>query len=199
MNKNVKKNRFLKEFLTISSKKGWNLDVYKETIKKLKYNPNDLDKLFPAKIDDLILYYNFIINEKLSNNFKKKKFDKKSVRLSILNAVKIRFELLNKDKDSIKKSLIFLSNPSKQILSSKLIYKTVDYIWRLIGDKSKDYNFYTKRAILVSIYSLAIFIWISDKSNSLNKTFNFLEKSIMNMNIVTNIKEKLKQTLNQIL
>ena len=80
-----------------------------------------------------------------------------------------------------------------------MIYKTVDYIWKLIGDKSTDYNFYTKRAILASIYSFATVVWISDKSNNLDKTFNFLEKSIMNMNIVTNIKEKLKKTLNQIL
>ncbi len=195
----VKKKRFLKEFLTISPNLGWNIEAFNKTAKKLKYNQSLIIKLFPKKLDDLIIFFNQITNDQLSRSFKKKRFNKKSIRLSILNAVKIRFEILNKDKDSIKKSLVFLSNPSKQILSSKLVYKTVDHIWKLIGDKSSDYNFYTKRAILGSIYSLAAVIWISDKSNDLEKTFNFLDKSIMNMNIVTNVKQKIKETINKIL
>jgi len=79
------------------------------------------------------------------------------------------------------------------------LYKTSDHIWKLIGDKSTDYNFYTKRALLASIYSLAVIIWINDKSNNLDKTFNFLDKSIMNMNLVSNIKQKLKETVSKFL
>ena len=92
-----------------------------------------------------------------------------------------------------------MSNPSKQFLSGKIIYKTVDHIWKLIGDLSNDYNFYTKRAILASIYSFAMIMWLNDKNKNLDKTFNFLEKSIMNMNVVSNIKSKLKETINQFL
>tara|TARA_Y100000590_G_scaffold241571_1_gene271611 strand:- start:187 stop:786 length:600 start_codon:yes stop_codon:yes gene_type:complete len=197
MDNQVKKKRFLNEFLRISLKNGWSLATFEKTKKKLKYNQLIIDKIFPKKLDDLILFFNYLTNTKVSSIYKKKKFNKKSIRISVLNAVKIRFEVLNENKEAIKKSIIFLSKPSKQILSSKLIYKTVDHVWKLIGDKSTDYNFYTKRAILASIYSFALLIWINDKSDDLNKTFNFLEKSIMNMNIITNIKKKLKETIAQ--
>ncbi len=199
MNDQVKKNRFLKEFLVISSINGWNLDSFEKTKKKLKFNSDLANKLFTNKLDDLILFYNFSTNDQLSKIYKKRRFNKKSIRLSILNAIKIKFELLNKNKDSVKKSSIFLSNPSKQFLSGKIIYKTVDHIWKLIGDLSNDYNFYTKRAILASIYSFAMIMWLNDKNKNLDKTFNFLEKSIMNMNVVSNIKSKLKETINQFL
>ena len=199
MNDQVKKNRFLKEFLVISSINGWNLDSFEKTKKKLKFNSDLVNKLFTNKLDDLILFYNFSTNDQLSKIYTKRRFNKKSIRLSILNAIKIKFELLNKNKDSVKKSSIFLSNPSKQFLSGKIIYKTVDHIWKLIGDLSNDYNFYTKRAILASIYSFAMIMWLNDKNKNLDKTFNFLEKSIMNMNVVSNIKSKLKETINQFL
>ena len=199
MNNQLKKNKFLKEFLIISSDKGWTISSFEETKKKLKYNKSLINNLFPKKLDDLILFFNYVTNNRLSRIYKKKKFNKKSIRICVLNAVKIRFELLNPYKDSIKKSLFFLFNPSRQILLNKLIYKTVDHVWRLIGDKSTDYNFYTKRAILASIYSFAVAIWINDKSNDLDKTFNFLDKSIMNMNIVNNIKQKLKDTICKVL
>ena len=199
MQKHTKKNRFLKEFLRISSNKGWNISTYNETQKKLKFNKNLLNEIFPKDLEDLILYFNYFTNNELSKIYKKKRFNKKSIRISVLNAVKIRFELLNNNKSSIKNSLSFLSKPNKQILSSKLLYKTSDHIWKLIGDKSTDYNFYTKRALLASIYSLAVIIWINDKSNNLDKTFNFLDKSIMNMNLVSNIKQKLKETVSKFL
>ena len=195
MDKLVKKDKFLSKFLKLSSNKGWNMLVFEETQKKLKYNSSLVEELFPRKLDDLILFFNYVTNDKLSRTYKKKRLNKKSIRVSVLNAVKIRFELLNTNKDSIKKSLFFLSNPSKQILSGKLIYKTVDHVWRLIGDKSTDYNFYTKRAILASIYSAAIMIWINDKSYNLDKTFSFLDKSIMNMNIISVLKEKFSRFL----
>ena len=200
MNNQVQKNRFLKDFLVVSSKDGWNLNVFNKVKKKLKYSSTLINKLFPKKLEDLILFYNVAINQELSKIYKKRKFDKKKgIRISILNAVKTRFELMEKNKETIKKSLLLFSNPSYQILSSKLIYNTVDHIWKLIGDKSSDYNFYTKRAILASIYSFAIFIWINDRSKNLDKTFNFLEKSIMNMNLVTTVKNRLKKTINQFL
>ena len=195
MDKSVKKDKFLRKFLKLSSKKGWTIAVFEETQKKLKYNSSLIEELFPRKLDDLILFFNYVTNDKLSRAYKKKRFNKKSIRISVLNAVKIRFELLNTNKDSIKKSLFFLSNPSKQILSGKLIYKTVDYVWKLIDDKSTDYNFYTKRIILASIYSAAIMIWINDKSDNLDKTFSFLDKSIMNMNIISVLKEKFSKFL----
>ena len=195
MDKLVKKDKFLSKFLKLSSNKGWNMLVFEETQKKLKYNSSLVEELFPRKLDDLILFFNYVTNDKLSRTYKKKRFNKKSIRVSVLNAVKIRFELLNTNKDSIKKSLFFLSNPSKQILSGKLIYKTVDYVWKLIDDKSTDYNFYTKRVILASIYSAAIMIWINDKSDNLDKTFSFLDKSIMNMNIISVLKEKFSKFL----
>ena len=195
MDKLVKKDKFLSKFLKLSSNKGWNMLVFEETQKKLKYNSSLVEELFPRKLVDLILFFNYVTNDKLSRTYKKKRFNKKSIRVSVLNAVKIRFELLNTNKDSIKKSLFFLSNPSKQILSGKLIYKTVDYVWKLIDDKSTDYNFYTKRIILASIYSAAIMIWINDKSDNLDKTFSFLDKSIMNMNIISVLKEKFSKFL----
>ena len=195
MDKLVKKDKFLSKFLKLSSNKGWNMLVFEETQKKLKYNSSLVEELFPRKLDDLILFFNYVTNDKLSRAYKKKRFNKKSISISVLNAVKIRFELLNTNKDSIKKSLFFLSNPSKQILSGKLIYKTVDYVWKLIDDKSTDYNFYTKRIILASIYSAAIMIWINDKSDNLDKTFSFLDKSIMNMNIISVLKEKFSKFL----
>ena len=66
-------------------------------------------------------------------------------------------------------------------------------MWISINDKSTDYNFYTKRAILGTIYSVVILFWLNDKSNKLDKTYNLLEKLIMNMNFISYLKKCLKE------
>ena len=149
--------------------------------------------LFPNKLNDLVFYFSDFINKKMITAYKKKRINKKSLRLQILTLLKIRFSILNEYKSVIKESMVFLCSPSKQLLSSKLIFKTADFMWISINDKSTDYNFYTKRAILGTIYSVVILFWLNDKSNKLDKTYNLLEKLIMNMNFISSLKECLKE------
>ena len=54
--------------------------------------------------------------------------------------------------------------------------KFSDRVWRLLGDKSVDFNFYTKRMILSQILINSILYWRG--SNNLSKTEIFIEKQI---------------------
>ena len=191
--------KFLRTFLQFLDKFDWNLDTFKKTQKKLKYSDNLANSLFPNNIDDLLLFFNNFINIKMINIYKKKRFNKSSVRSKILNSLKIRFGILNQYRNSIKKSIKYLSRPSKQFLSTKLIYNIVDAIWTNIGDKSKDINFYSKRVILATIYGSAILFWLNDNSKNLDKTNNFLEKSIMNMNVISSLKENFRKKFSNFL
>ena len=79
--------------------------------------------LFPNKLNDLVFYFSDFINKKMITPYKKKRINKKSLRLQILTLLKIRFSILNEYKSVIKESMVFLCSPSKQLLSSKLIFK----------------------------------------------------------------------------
>ena len=193
MSDKQKKQRFLNHFISIVQKNSWNIESFNKAQKKLKYSPNLLKVLFPNKLNDLVFYFSDFINKKMITAYKKKRINKKSLRLQILTLLKIRFSILNEYKSVIKESMVFLCSPSKQLLSSKLIFKTADFMWISINDKSTDYNFYTKRAILGTIYSVVILFWLNDKSNKLDKTYNLLEKLIMNMNFISSLKECLKE------
>ena len=193
MSDNQKKQRFLNHFISIVQKNSWNIESFNKAQKKLKYSFNLLKVLFPNKLNDLVFYFSDFINKKMITVYKKKRINKKSLRLQILTLLKIRFSILNEYKSVIKESMVFLCSPSKQLLSSKLIFKTADFMWISINDKSTDYNFYTKRAILGTIYSVVILFWLNDKSNKLDKTYNLLEKLIMNMNFISSLKECLKE------
>jgi ubiquinone biosynthesis protein COQ9 len=74
-------------------------------------------------------------------------------------------------------SLFFLNYISrKPIYLKKITIKFADRVWRLLEDKSVDFNYYTKRVILSQILINSILYWRG--SNNLNKTEFFIGKQI---------------------
>ena len=74
------------------------------------------------------------------------------IRERIATAVKTRLAVLKPHKEAARRAAAFLSLPMHAALGAKLVYRTVDAMWRAAGDTSTDFNFYTKRGILAGVY-----------------------------------------------
>ena len=57
-------------------------------------------------------------------------------------------------------------------------WSSADVMWRLAGDTATDYNHYTKRAILASIYGATLAIFVDDESKGKGETKAFLDRRI---------------------
>jgi ubiquinone biosynthesis protein COQ9 len=60
----------------------------------------------------------------------------------------------------------------------RAMYKTVDLIWYTVGDKSADFSFYTKRALLAGVISATSLFWINDESDDSADSWQFLDRRI---------------------
>ena len=68
----------------------------------------------------------------------------------------------------------------------------------MAGDNSTDFNFYSKRAILASIYSMVMLHFINN--NSLDQTIELLNKQLKRVSKIPKIKNRLgniKKTISQ--
>ena len=77
--------------------------------------------------------------------------------------------------------------------SNKILYKVADNIWFLSGDKSLDFNYYSKRFILMNVYLFSYNFWLKDESNNLGDTKSFVEKQISNVLKFGALKKKIKK------
>ncbi|MGZ5792675.1 MAG: COQ9 family protein, partial [Croceibacterium sp.] len=57
-------------------------------------------------------------------------------------------------------------------------WSSADAMWRLAGDKTTDYNHYTKRAILAGVYAATLAVFVDDKSDDKAETRAFLDRRI---------------------
>ena len=56
--------------------------------------------------------------------------------------------------------------------------RSVDLMWRAAGDRSSDFSYYTKRALLGGVYGATLIHWLSDSSEGHADTWVFLDNRI---------------------
>lgn len=83
------------------------------------------------------------------------------------------------------KNRSYFTTPSNSIFATKIAFRTCDLIWRYAGDKSIDYNYYTKRGLLLSVYITSILYYIQDESENNVDTDQYITKSLSNIITVT--------------
>ena len=92
--------------------------------------------------------------------------------------VLLRLEIAQPDKDAIRRAVSVLAMPTNAKLSAKLLYETVDSMWRAAGQRDTNFSFYTKRGTLAAVYSATMLAWLADHSSNLEKTIGFLDRRL---------------------
>ncbi len=100
------------------------------------------------------------------------------VRDRVREGVKTRLLLLAPHREAARKTVWYLAHPAHLGQGARLLYKTVNEIWYYAGDRSTDYNFYTKRALLAAVYGATFTYWLKDTSEGFQDTWVFLDKRL---------------------
>lgn len=115
------------------------------------------------------------------------------VRERIMTAVLTRLEILKPHKEVARRAAAFLMMPANAALGMKLVYQTVDAMWRAAGDTSTDFNFYTKRAILAGVYTTTLMRWFTDNTADESEARTFLDARIGNVMQFEKFKAEMKE------
>ena len=100
------------------------------------------------------------------------------IRERITKAVRARIEAVTPHKEAARRAAAFLALPVHAPLAAQLLFDSVDAMWRAAGDRSSDFNYYTKRALLAGVYGSTMVYWFSDSSDGNADTWTFLDARI---------------------
>lgn len=140
-----------------------------------------LTRLFPEGPLSLIEYFSVSIDEAMEKKLAATDLNACKIRERIKIAVMTRLWLLESHKEAARRAAATLTLPMHAALGAKLMYRTVDAMWRVVGDTSTDFNFYTKRAILAGVYGSVLVRWFSDMGEDDSATEVFLDARIENV------------------
>ena len=141
-----------------------------------------------VKISELIfedLNQKFLVEVR----FKVNKFPKTNEKISFL--LNKRFQIEKKYKDLIQKIFIYLiknNNPSKVLT---YIYSVADIMWKYANDRSVDFNYYTKRLILSSVYLKILILSFYKEQLSQKDLDAEIKRSLEHVKLLSQFKIKL--------
>ncbi len=156
---------------------------------------DELKRLFPNGAISLLEAYSAEVDAEMEKRLAKAKITALPVRQRIAKAVKMRLVILKPHKEAVRRGVAHLSLPPNLPLGAKLVYNTVDTMWRAAGDVSTDFNFYTKRGILAGVYSATLMRWLTDTSEDESATDMFLAARIENVMQFEKFKAQAKSAL----
>ena len=152
-------------------------------------------RLFPDGPLSLIEFYSVWTDAEMEKRLAAMDLPKMKIRERIAAAVLARLSILKPNKEAARRGAASLSLPVHAGLAAKLMYQSVDAMWRAVGDTSTDFNFYTKRGILAGVYGATLLRWFNDTSEDENVTTSFLAARIENVMQFEKFKAQAKKAL----
>ena len=100
------------------------------------------------------------------------------IRERIRALVQYRLDAVRGQEEALRRALAIMAMPQNAPTALRLGWSSADTMWRLAGDTATDYNHYTKRAILASIYSATLLAFVNDQTDDKSETAAFLDRRI---------------------
>jgi len=94
------------------------------------------------------------------------------------------------EKAAVRRALAVLAMPGHLAAAARSLAGTVDAIWAAAGDRSADFSWYTKRAILASVYTSSLLFWMNAGSDH-ESTLAFLDRRLEGVGRIGKLRRRL--------
>jgi ubiquinone biosynthesis protein COQ9 len=85
--------------------------------------------------------------------------------------------------------------PGNAFTACQNLWRSADLIWATAGDQAEDYSYYTKRSLLVAVWTSTFLFWLEDQSEGFEATWAFLERRIENVMQIGSIRGRLDEAM----
>ena len=177
---------------------GWTWLALETGAIKLGFKEGDARRIFINDLGATADHFALWSDRRMLAQLKDHDLESMRVRDRIYTCVKIRLKINAKHKEAMRRLLSFLALPQNTGLASKLAWQTCSEMWYASGDNSTDWNYYSKRALLASVYSSTVLYWMVDDGNGAGdfpETWGFLERRIDDVLRTFGIPRQIKQRL----
>ncbi len=157
---------------------GWTQRALAAGAEEAGVSAGRLVRLFPGGPSDVLSFFSLEADRQMLLGLEALDLPAMKVRDKVATALRLRLEVLAPHREAVRRGLSYFALPPHAGLGLTCLYRTVDAVWHGIGDRSSDYNFYSKRLLLSGVLSSTLVYWLNDNSEGFEATWAFLERRI---------------------
>lgn len=174
------KESILEAALSYVPSHGWSTHAIVKGAQSVNY-PNMTSGLFPKGGIELLIFFHKHCNKKLADRLKLESSENNNVQDSATfarKAIEIRLRMLIPYLQHWPQALGLMTLPPNVPASLAHVLTLADDICYYAGDRSVDFNWYTRRVGLASIYKATELYMLQDNSQDYEKTWKFLDRRV---------------------
>ena len=157
---------------------GWGMDAIVRGACGAGFDEATAKRMFPQGAVDAIKHFANLADREMIKKMNAMDLDSMRIRDRIMAGVRARLEFLGPHREAVRSGLGVLASPVHGATMAKITLGTVDAIWNVAGDKSSDFNWYTKRGLLGAVYGATVLYWLADESDNFSATWDFLSRRV---------------------
>ena len=161
---------------------GWSAAAVRAAAETQGVNPDAAEFAFSggslSMTMAMITAWAHSVDAKMATALPAEHLAKLKIRERIRTLVLFRIEAVAGQKEALRRAQSIMAMPQNVPAAIRLGWHSADVMWRLAGDTATDYNHYTKRLTLGSIYAATLAVFVSDESEGYADTKAFLERRI---------------------
>lgn len=172
---------------------GWSRKSLTQAATSVGLAAEDVDIAFPRGVRSAVEHWLRRADDAMAATLEASDLDAMRIRDRIAFAVRTRLEQAAPHKEAVRRALAYLALPGNARIAARSLYHTVDAIWWACGDRSTDFNFYSKRGLLAAVYSSTLLYWLDDSSDGHADTWAFLDRRIADVMRIPKIKARWRE------
>jgi ubiquinone biosynthesis protein COQ9 len=176
---------------------GWTKRSLKAGVRDAGMPADEAELLFPLGAVDMIETFSDLADRRMEEAASQLVTEARLPK-RVRAVIALRLEQNRPHKEAIRRALAVLALPRNAKAAAAVTARTVDAILHAAGDRSADFSWYTKRAILAAIYSTTLLYWLRDASEDDAATLEFLDRRLAGLGRVRKLRGRIDKILDRL-
>ena len=180
----------IRAMLPYVASEGWTLATLRHAMAGSGTDPLDADMLF-VRASDIIEAWADLADRDMAAGAEAAGIADLRLSQRVRALVALRLRQSQDQREAVRRALAVLATPGHAAMAARMTARTVDAIWHAAGDRSADFSWYSKRAILAAIYSATLLFWLRDTSEDDADTLAFLDRRLAGLGRIARLRQRL--------
>lgn len=169
---------------------GWSPRVLAQAAAECGFDPSMAERAFMGGAMAVVEHFADLGDRRMAADLAGEDIAGLRVPDRVEAAVMARLRRWSPHREAVRRAMAVLAlHPGA---AARVTFRTTDAIWRVAGDSSHDFSWYTRRATLAAVYSATVLYWLDDASEGQADTVAFLKRRLAGVGRVTGLRKRLE-------
>ena len=157
---------------------GWTRRALAAALAEVGVPADEADLLFPGGAISMVEAFCDLADRRMTEGAAALDLTDKGLIARVRAVIALRLTQNRPHKEAVRRAASVLAMPMHVRQSAGCTLRTVDAIFHAAGDRSADFSWYTKRAMLFALYSATLLFWLRDAGEDDAATLGFLDRRL---------------------